>query len=136
MPGMSFSVVPLGGPSYAASLATMRLGDAALHLCRSSPFMAIARTDADAAVLQFPLEATDSLVLNGVACPPGTIGVCGGGSEFLLANQEESWARGHHPAVRAGWHPPRAPRRVEALATRRACPAAGEARSRGSAPGA
>jgi AraC family ethanolamine operon transcriptional activator len=68
----------------------MRLGDAVLHLCRSSPFMALAKTDADAAMLQFPLEATDSLVLNGMACLPGTIGVCGGGSEFLLANREES----------------------------------------------
>ena len=104
MPGMALSVVPLGGASYAASLATMRLGDAALHLCRSSPFMAIARTDADAAVLQFPLEATDSLFLNGVACRPGTIGVCGGGSEVLLANRRRVATR--PSSCRAGWHPP------------------------------
>src|SRR6476620_539800 len=90
MLGMSLNVVPLGGASYTASLATMRLGDAVLHLCRSSPFMALAKTDADAAMLQFPLEATDSLVLNGMACLPGTIAVCGGGSEFLLANRAES----------------------------------------------
>ncbi|MDO9709523.1 helix-turn-helix domain-containing protein [Paracraurococcus lichenis] len=95
MPGMSLSVVPVGTTSYEASLATIRLGDAALNLCHSSPFMAFATTDADAVTLQFPVEAAGSLVLNGVTCRPGTIGVCGEGAELLLASR----GAGTHAAI-------------------------------------
>ena len=37
MLGMSLNVVPLGGASYTASLATMRLGDAVLHSAAAPP---------------------------------------------------------------------------------------------------
>src|SRR4051812_37289656 len=90
MPGLSLSVVPLGSGPYVASLATVRVGEAALHLCRSSPFMGFAKTDADSVRLQLPLENADSLVLNGVPYQSRTVGAYGGGAEFLLASQKNS----------------------------------------------
>ncbi|MFL5336933.1 MAG: helix-turn-helix domain-containing protein [Geminicoccaceae bacterium] len=90
MPGLSLSVVALGSDPYMASLATVRVGDAALHLCRSSPFMGFAKTDADSVMLQLPLENADSLVLNGVPYQSRTVGVYGEGAEFLLASQKNS----------------------------------------------
>ena len=107
MLGMSLNVVPLGGASYTASLATMRLGDAVLHLCRrlTPPSWPSPRRMPTRPCCSSPLEATNSLVLNGMACLPGTIGVCGGGSEFLLANREESAAT-RPSSFRPGWLAP------------------------------
>ena len=44
MPGISLNGIPLDGGPYEVSLATVRLEDIALHLCRCSPFTGLEET--------------------------------------------------------------------------------------------
>src|SRR4051794_38504152 len=63
MPGLCLRLVPLGNGPYAATLMSIRMEEAALHLFRSSPFLGLVKTEVDSVVLQLPLEDAHSFVL-------------------------------------------------------------------------
>jgi AraC family transcriptional regulator, ethanolamine operon transcriptional activator len=88
--GVDFQIVPLGRGPFAAELTTMELGDTSLHVGHASPLMGFAKVAADSAVLQLPLENVETLLLNGVACQPGVVGIYACGAELLRANPQPS----------------------------------------------
>lgn len=88
--GVVLEAVPLGAGPFEVELTSIRVGDVALHMGSSSPLMAFARTARDRAVLQMPLEGTETLVLNGASCGPGVIGTYGCDAELLRANPRPS----------------------------------------------
>ena len=90
MPGLCLRLVPLGNRPYAATLMSIRMEEATLHLFRSSPFLGLVKTDVDSLVLQLPLEDADSFVLNGMACQPPMVAAYGGGAKSLLANPKNN----------------------------------------------
>ena len=79
-PGVDYQVVALGRGPFAAEVTTMDLGNISLHIGHASPLMGLAKVGADSAVLQLPLKNVETLLLNGVACQPGVVGIyaCGG----------------------------------------------------------
>ena len=89
-PGVDFQIVPLGRGPFAAELTTMEFGDTSLHVGHASPLMGFAKVAADSAVVQLPLENVETLLLNGVACQPGVVGIYACGAELLRANPQPS----------------------------------------------
>jgi AraC family ethanolamine operon transcriptional activator len=87
-PGVDFKIVPLGGGPFSVELTTMELGDLSLHVGHTSPFMGFAKTNADCAVLQLPIDNLETLLLNGVACQSSTVGIYACGAELLRANPQ------------------------------------------------
>jgi AraC family ethanolamine operon transcriptional activator len=89
-PGVAFQIIPMGTGPFEAELTTIRLPDMALHVGHASPLMGMARTAPDQAVVQLPFENVDTLVLNGVACKRGIVGIYAGDAELLRANPQRS----------------------------------------------
>jgi AraC-like DNA-binding protein len=88
--GVDFQIVPLGRDPFMAKLTTLDLGDISLHVGHVSPLMGFAKVAADSAVLQLPLEAVETLLLNGVACQAGVVGIYACEAELLRANPQPS----------------------------------------------
>ncbi|MFC7475781.1 helix-turn-helix domain-containing protein [Dankookia sp. GCM10030260] len=89
-PGVEFQIVPMGRGPFAVEVTTMELGDISLNVGHASPFMGFAKVTPDCAVVQLPRENLGTLLLNGVACQPGVVGVYAGGAELLRANPQPS----------------------------------------------
>ena len=89
-PGVDYQVVTLGRGPFAAEVTTMDLGNISLHIGHASPLMGLAKVGADSAVLQLPLKNVETLLLNGVACQPGVVGIYACGAELLRANPQAS----------------------------------------------
>jgi AraC-like DNA-binding protein len=85
-PGVTFQVIPVGTSRFEAEVTTFGLCDMALHIGRASPLMCFARAAPDRAILQLPLENVETLVLNGVACRRGIVGIYACDAELLRAN--------------------------------------------------
>lgn len=85
-PGVSLQVIPTGEYPFSVELTAIQLGDMSLHMGRSSPFMGFAKVAPDRAVLQLPFENADTLILNGVTCRRGMVGVYACNAELLRAN--------------------------------------------------
>jgi AraC family transcriptional regulator, ethanolamine operon transcriptional activator len=88
--GVDLQIVPLGRGPFATELTSVELGGTSLHIGHSSPLIGFAKVAADRAVLQLPLENVDTLLLNGVACQPGVVGVYACGAELIRANSQPS----------------------------------------------
>jgi AraC-like DNA-binding protein len=89
-PGVDFQIVPLGRGPFAVELTTMELGDISLHVGHASPCLGFAKVSPDSAVLQLPIHNLETLLLNGVACQPGVVGIYACGAELLRANPQSS----------------------------------------------
>jgi len=61
-----------------------------LHTGRASPFIGFAKAAPDRAVLQLPIRNVETLVLNGVTCQRGVVGVYARDAELLRANPRPS----------------------------------------------
>ncbi|MBV1798921.1 helix-turn-helix domain-containing protein [Siccirubricoccus sp. G192] len=90
VPGVVFRATPLSAGPFEVSLTTIGLGDITLQAGHSTPHLAFAVARPGMAVVQLPLENVDTLVLNGRAVRPWTVGLHGGGAELLRANPRES----------------------------------------------
>lgn len=88
--GVLLEAVPIGGEPFEVDLTTIHLGDMSLHAGQSTPLMAFAKVAQDRAVLQLPIRNVDTLVLNGVACQRGVVGIYACRAELLRANPRPS----------------------------------------------
>jgi AraC family transcriptional regulator, ethanolamine operon transcriptional activator len=90
VPGVVFRATVLHAGPFSVSLTTLRMGDVALQVGRSTPHLAFARAHPGTAVVQLPLENAETLVLNGRTVLPQMVGLYGGGAELLRANPRDS----------------------------------------------
>ena len=80
----------MGRGPFEVELTTIELGDISLHVGHASPLMGFAKVAADRAVVQLPARNVGNLLLNGVACQPGVVGIYGCDAELLRANPQPS----------------------------------------------
>ena len=89
-PGVFLEAVPFGVGPFEVELTALNLGDVSLHMGSASPFMGFAKVAPDRAVLQVPLRNVETLLLNGVTCRPGVVGIYACNAELLRANPRPS----------------------------------------------
>src|SRR3954468_12105192 len=90
IPDVVFRATPLRPGPFDVSLTTIGLDDVALQIGHSTPHLAFAKAAPGTAAVQLPLENVDTLVLNGQAARPRTVGLYGGGAELLRSNPRDS----------------------------------------------
>ena len=81
--GVFCEVVPTGPGPFGAALHSISMGDVTLNMGRVSACMGLLRAAPDRALLQLPLEGSESLVLNAVPYRPGMVGTYAGGADLL-----------------------------------------------------
>ncbi|WP_207538163.1 helix-turn-helix domain-containing protein [Sabulicella rubraurantiaca] len=90
VPGTSYRIVPLGSGPFEVATTTFRLGDMALQVGRSTPFLGFATPNPGMAVLQIPLAHAGTLLLNGMQAQRRMFGIYSEGSELLRASPRDS----------------------------------------------
>lgn len=88
-----FSLTPLRGAGFSASLLDLDLGEILLQGGECSPAFAVGRLPADTAGILLPLHATPLDFYCGASARPRTVLICGAGAEYEIAGRGPSrWA--------------------------------------------